>query len=114
NSLMPVFETAAKSFNIAPIPKPVHSDTDIETVIDSLGQEPSGALFVAPDTFMTNHRATSISLAARTLSAFGTKRFAQEVPMALPVKSPYCVLRLIISKYFTGRHHGATNAARRR
>jgi len=65
NSLMPVFETAAKSFNIAPIPKPVHSDTDIETVINSLGQEPSGALFVAPDTFMTNHRATIISLAAR-------------------------------------------------
>jgi putative ABC transport system substrate-binding protein len=64
NSLMPVFETAAKSFNIAPIPKPVHSDTDI-AVINSLGQEPSGALFVAPDTFMTNHRATIISLAAR-------------------------------------------------
>jgi putative ABC transport system substrate-binding protein len=63
NSLMPVFETAAKSFNIAPIAEPVHSDADIETVINSLGHEPGGALLVAPDTFMTNHRATIISLA---------------------------------------------------
>ena len=63
--LMPVFETAAKSFNIAPIAAPVHSDAEIETVITSLGHEPGGALFVAPDAFMTNHRATIISLAAR-------------------------------------------------
>jgi putative tryptophan/tyrosine transport system substrate-binding protein len=66
NSLfMPVFETAAKSFNIAPITAPVHSDAEIETVITSVGREPGGALFVAPDSFMTNHRATIISLAAR-------------------------------------------------
>jgi putative ABC transport system substrate-binding protein len=63
--LMPVFETAAASFNIAPIAAPVHSDAEIEMVITSLGREPGGALFVAPDTFMTNHRATIISLAAR-------------------------------------------------
>jgi len=60
---MPVFETAAKSFNIAPIAAPVHSDAEIETVITSLGREPGGALFGGPDTFMTNHRATIISLA---------------------------------------------------
>jgi putative tryptophan/tyrosine transport system substrate-binding protein len=67
NSLfMPVFETAAKSFNIAPITAPVHSDAEIETVITSVGREPGGALFVAPDSFMTNHRATIISLAARS------------------------------------------------
>jgi putative ABC transport system substrate-binding protein len=66
NSLfMPVFETAAKSFNIAPIAAPVHSDAEIETVITSLGREPGGALFVGPDSFMTNNRATIISLAAR-------------------------------------------------
>jgi putative tryptophan/tyrosine transport system substrate-binding protein len=66
NSLfMPVFETTATSFNIAPIAAPVHSDAEIETVINSLGREPGGALFVAPDSFMTNHRATIISLAAR-------------------------------------------------
>src|SRR6516165_11977797 len=63
--LMPVFDTAAKSFSIAPIAAPVHSDAEIETLITSLGREPGGALFGAPDTFMTNHRATIISLAAR-------------------------------------------------
>jgi putative ABC transport system substrate-binding protein len=63
--LMPVFETTAKSFNIAPIAAPVHSDAEIETLIISLGREPGGALFGGPDSFITNHRATIISLAAR-------------------------------------------------
>jgi putative ABC transport system substrate-binding protein len=63
--VMPVFETAAKSFNIVPIAAPVHTDGEIETVITSLGREPGGALFGAPDNFLTNHRATIISLAAR-------------------------------------------------
>ena len=63
--VMPVFETTAKSFNIAPIEGPVHSDAEIETLITSLGREPGGALFGGPDTFITNHRATIISLAAR-------------------------------------------------
>src|SRR5262249_21448953 len=58
------FESAAKSFNIAPIAAPVHSDAEIETVITSLGREPGGALLNAPDTFNTNHRATIISVAA--------------------------------------------------
>ena len=62
--VMPVFETAAKSFNIAPIAAPVHSDAEIETVINSLGREPGGALFGGPDNFLTNHRATIILLAA--------------------------------------------------
>src|SRR6516162_6949542 len=42
--VMPVFETTAKSFNIAPITAPVHSDAEIETLITSLGSEPGGAL----------------------------------------------------------------------
>lgn len=63
--VMPVFETTAKSFNIAPIAAPVHSDAEIETLIISLGREPGGALFGGPDSFITNHRATIISLAAR-------------------------------------------------
>src|SRR5215472_4414481 len=63
--VMPVFETTAKSFNIAPIAAPVHSDAEIETLITSLGREPGGALFGGPDTFMTNRRAMIISLAAR-------------------------------------------------
>jgi putative ABC transport system substrate-binding protein len=64
--VMPVFETAAKSFNISPIAAPVHSDAEIETLITSLGREPGGALFSAPDNFLTNHRATIISLTARS------------------------------------------------
>jgi putative ABC transport system substrate-binding protein len=64
NSVMPVFETATKSFNIAPIAAPVHSDAEIETLITSLGREPGGALFGGPDNFLTNPRATIISLAA--------------------------------------------------
>lgn len=63
--VMPVFETTAKSFNIAPIAAPVHSDAEIETSIISLGREPGGALFGGPDSFITNHRATIISLAVR-------------------------------------------------
>lgn len=63
--VMPVFETTAKSFNIAPIAAPVRSDAEIEILITSLGREPGGALFGGPDSFLTNHRATIISLAAR-------------------------------------------------
>ena len=78
--LMPVFETAAKSFNIVPIAAPVHSDAEIETVITSLSREPGGALFVAPDTFNTNHRATIISLAARNHlpAVYGPPVFASD------------------------------------
>jgi len=65
--VMPVFETTAKSFNIAPITAPVHSDAEIETLITSLGREPGGALFGGPDTFITNHRATIISLRRATI-----------------------------------------------
>ena len=63
--VMPVFETAATSFNITPIAAPVHSDAEIETLMTSLGREPGGALFGGPDTFITNHRATILSLAVR-------------------------------------------------
>jgi putative ABC transport system substrate-binding protein len=81
NSLvMPVFETAAKSFNIAPIAAPVHGDAEIETVIASPSREPGGALFGAPDTFITNHRATIISLAARNHlpAVYGPLVFARD------------------------------------
>jgi putative tryptophan/tyrosine transport system substrate-binding protein len=50
---------------VEPIPAPVRSDAEIETVITSLGREPRGGLVVMPDSFMTVHRATAILLAAR-------------------------------------------------
>jgi putative ABC transport system substrate-binding protein len=78
--LMPVFETAAMSFNIAPIAAPVHSDAEIETVITSLGREPGGALLNGPDTFVANHRVTIISLAARNHlpAVYGSPVFARD------------------------------------
>jgi putative ABC transport system substrate-binding protein len=65
SSFMPSFETAARSLKIAPIIAPVHSDVEIETAIMALGREPGGGLVGMPDLFMTAHRASIISAAAR-------------------------------------------------
>jgi putative tryptophan/tyrosine transport system substrate-binding protein len=62
---LPSFEAAARSFKVAPIVAPVHSEAEIETVITSLGREPGGGLVVLPDTFSQVHRAAIILLAAR-------------------------------------------------
>jgi ABC-type uncharacterized transport system substrate-binding protein len=62
---LPAFEAAARSLKVAPIVAPVHSDTEIETVITSLGSEPGGGLVVMPDAFLGSHHAQIISLAAR-------------------------------------------------
>jgi putative ABC transport system substrate-binding protein len=59
------FETAARSLKVVPISAPVHSDADIETAVILLGREPGGGLLVMPDVFMTVHRASIISAAAR-------------------------------------------------
>jgi putative ABC transport system substrate-binding protein len=42
------FEAAALSLKVEPISSPVYSDADIETVMTSLGREPSGGLVVMP------------------------------------------------------------------
>jgi putative tryptophan/tyrosine transport system substrate-binding protein len=62
---LPSFEAAARSFKMAPIVVPVHSDADIETAITSLGREPGGGLAIMPDIFTLVHRAPIISGAAR-------------------------------------------------
>ena len=62
---LPSFEAAAQSLKVAPIIARVGSATDIETAINSLGQEPGGGLLVMPDNFMEINRAQIISLAAR-------------------------------------------------
>jgi putative tryptophan/tyrosine transport system substrate-binding protein len=62
---LPPFEAAARSFKVAPIVAPVHSEAEIETVITSLGSEPGGGLIVMPDTFVESRRAHTILLAAR-------------------------------------------------
>jgi putative ABC transport system substrate-binding protein len=62
---MPSAETAARSLKVEPITAPVHSDAEIETAIIALGREPGGGLVVIPDGFITPHRASIISAAAR-------------------------------------------------
>jgi putative ABC transport system substrate-binding protein len=59
------FETAARSLKVVPIMAPVHSDAEIEAAITALGRVPGGGLLVMPDVFMTVHRASIISAAAR-------------------------------------------------
>jgi putative ABC transport system substrate-binding protein len=62
---MPSFETAAQSLKVVPIPSPVHSEGEIEAAIIALRREPGGGIVVMPDLFMTGHRASIISAAAR-------------------------------------------------
>ena len=62
---LPSFEAAARSFKVAPIVAPVHSEAEIETVITSLRSEPGSHLVVMPDTFVESRRAHTILLAAR-------------------------------------------------
>jgi putative ABC transport system substrate-binding protein len=77
---MPSFETAARSFKVDPIIKPVHSDGEIETAIIGLGREPGGGLVVPPDGFMTPHRAPIISAAARNNvpAVYGVSEFVRD------------------------------------
>jgi putative ABC transport system substrate-binding protein len=65
-SYMSSLETAARSFKVAPIIAPVHSDVEIEAAIMALGREPGGGLVVMPDVFMVVHRAPIILAAARS------------------------------------------------
>src|SRR6516162_5006152 len=56
---------AARSLKVALITAPVHGDVEIETAIVALGRDPGGGLVFIPDAFMTAHRASIISAAAR-------------------------------------------------
>jgi putative ABC transport system substrate-binding protein len=61
------FEAAARSFAVEPIAAQVHTSTDIERVLASLGDRPDTGLVVMPDVFMATRRNLDpiISLAAR-------------------------------------------------
>jgi putative ABC transport system substrate-binding protein len=65
STLLPSFETAARSLKVVPITAPVHNDVEIETAIIALGREPGGGLVVMPDVFTIAHRASIISAATR-------------------------------------------------
>jgi putative ABC transport system substrate-binding protein len=62
---VPSFETAARSLKVVPIIAALHSVTEIETAIITLGREPGSGLVVVPDPFTGTHRALIISAAAR-------------------------------------------------
>jgi putative ABC transport system substrate-binding protein len=64
-TLLPSFETAARSLKVVPIIAPVHSDAEIETAIIALGREPGGGIVVMGDIFMVVHRAPIISAATQ-------------------------------------------------
>jgi putative ABC transport system substrate-binding protein len=65
SAFMPSLETASRSFKVAPIIAPVHSDAESETAIIAVGREPGGGLVVMPDTWTLTHRVPIISAAAR-------------------------------------------------
>jgi putative ABC transport system substrate-binding protein len=77
---MPALERAARSLKVEPIIAPVHSDVEIETAIIALGPEPGGGLVVPPDVFMTAHRASIISAAARNNvpAVYAASEFARD------------------------------------
>jgi putative ABC transport system substrate-binding protein len=58
------FEAAAPSLAVEPIQARIHSDAEIETAITALGREQAG-LVVMDDSFMSTHRGTVVSQAAR-------------------------------------------------
>jgi putative ABC transport system substrate-binding protein len=60
STIMPSFETAARSLNVLPIIAPVRSNPEIETAIIALGREPGGGLVATADPFMFVHRAPVI------------------------------------------------------
>jgi putative ABC transport system substrate-binding protein len=63
--VLPSFEAAAQSFKVALIAAPVYRDSEIETIITSLGRQPGWGLLALPDNFVEINRASIISLAAQ-------------------------------------------------
>jgi putative tryptophan/tyrosine transport system substrate-binding protein len=59
------FKAAAPSLAIQAIPAPVHSASELESVITAQAREPNSGLIVMPDGFMNVHRAEITSLADR-------------------------------------------------
>jgi putative ABC transport system substrate-binding protein len=59
------FKATAPNFAVQAIPAPVHSPSELETVIAAQAREPNSGLIVMPDGFMNVHRAKITSLADR-------------------------------------------------
>jgi putative ABC transport system substrate-binding protein len=59
------FKAAAPNFAVQAIPTPVHSASELESLIAAQAREPNSGLIVMPDGFMNVHRAEITSLADR-------------------------------------------------
>jgi putative tryptophan/tyrosine transport system substrate-binding protein len=59
------FKAAAPNFAVKAIPTPVHSASELESVVVAQAREPNSGLIVMPDGFMNVHRAEITSLADR-------------------------------------------------
>jgi putative ABC transport system substrate-binding protein len=62
---LPPVEAVAASFAVEPVPTPVRSPAEIESVIADLGRDEAQGLVIMPDHFMSIHRALIIEQAAR-------------------------------------------------
>jgi putative ABC transport system substrate-binding protein len=71
------FKNAAAALAVEPIAANVHSASDIETTMVTLGRRPDSALIVAPETFTTANRELIIALAAhhRLPAIYGLRPF---------------------------------------
>jgi len=74
------FASASGELSVEPVTMKVHSPTDIEAAIQSLGKQPKGGLIVAPDTFSETYGELIISLAARygVPTIYAIPRFARK------------------------------------
>jgi putative ABC transport system substrate-binding protein len=59
------FKAAAASVAVQAVVAPIHSISELDSVVAAQAQEPNGGLIVMPDTFTTEHRSEITSLAAR-------------------------------------------------
>jgi putative tryptophan/tyrosine transport system substrate-binding protein len=62
---LPAFETAARSLKVEPITAPVHSDAEIEAMIELLARKPESGLVTIPDAFTFAQRHFTILTATR-------------------------------------------------
>jgi len=77
---MPAFVESAETYGVTPVAAEVHSASDIEKVMATLGAVLDGALIVLPDNFTTVHRQLIIALAAqfRVPAIYSYRYFAEE------------------------------------
>ena len=73
-------EAANKSLAVELSASPAHDEAQVEAAIAALAHEPGGALIVAPDAFINNHRQAIMTLTERRRlpAIYGFRQFATE------------------------------------